>query len=98
MTNKNTRITRKKQSNNLTPIIKGFEKVVVFEKNGNKPVFTANITKTIDGEKSTIKGKINGKPIKKTLKKVRFPPDLISPRKGAFTSKKNSYPKSILKK
>ena len=82
---------------NTNPIIKSYEHIISYEKHNGKVKKTINLTKKLKGKKYIIKGNINGNPIKIT-KKVRFPPNIISPNKGMITSKKNSFkPKSILR-
>jgi hypothetical protein len=88
-----------KNTNKIYP--KLYEHVVTYKTNDEgKLIKTLDLQKKIKGKKYTLKGTINGKriKIKKTLKKVRFPKDLISPNKKPITSMKNSFvPRSILK-
>ena len=73
------------------PTIKAYEHSVSID-NGKK---TKDITKTLNNNMMTTTDNIQKKTIRQ---KVHFPKDLISPKKGAKTSKIRSYPKSILRK
>lgn len=80
------------------PIINAYEHIVSY-KTDNNGILKKNIdiTKKLKNKKLKIKGNINGKSIN-ISKKVRFPINLISPNKGAITSKKNSFvPQGILR-
>jgi hypothetical protein len=83
---------------NTKPIIKAYEHIVSYKTDDNGiPKKTIDITKKFKKNKLKIKGVINGKPIN-ISRKVRFPINLISPNKGAITSKKNSFvPQGILR-
>jgi hypothetical protein len=82
-----------KTRRNNKPIIKA-EKHIVEIKNGKKLV---DVSQSIDNNIVTTTDNIKNKTIRQ---KVRFDENIISPRKGAKTSKPGTYPlpKSILRK
>jgi hypothetical protein len=75
------------------PII--YERFELYKNNGK--IEKVDLTKTINNNVEKITGNINGKRIN-ISKKVKFPPNLISPKLGRKTSMPNSFvPMSILK-